>query len=78
MSEERLPQRNAVIMDGTRAVTCPACGYEYIDSWAFFLPHGSSRVSVACHGCGIRIHASAITDVTYTTWVDAADLAAGT
>ncbi len=51
----------------TKEIVCPACGYEYQDSWECFLSGTYSETEEECPECGAKFRVAQEIEVTYST-----------
>lgn len=51
----------------TKEIVCPACGYEYEDSWECFSSGTTQESEEECPECGAKFRAVQEIEVTYST-----------
>lgn len=51
----------------TGEIVCPACGYEFGDSWESFLDGTHSETEEECPECGAKFKVTQNVEVTYST-----------
>lgn len=51
----------------TDEIVCPACGYEFLDSWECFSSGACSQTEEECPECGAKFKVTQNVEVTYST-----------